>query len=562
MFLPVGTNQPLDRTPWATISIIAITVLSQYLDFGVGVWLIPVPVFQHGSFLHLLFNMLFLWVFGSYLEARIGWLSFVSFYALCELGTQLVYGLITGGHVIGASGAISGIMALYLVRFYHSSVKSIFWLGPFPIRFSLPVMFLIPFWFSRDLLFAVLGMTQFTRVAYFAHVGGFLTGLVIAKVMRFDVEEKTEYFKHRAVRRMAENGEIAKALPDLEKALAENPDDPEIHLLLGQFYARPSGSLEMARKYYYQAMDKYQLAAGDPLKAAGVFQEMVKKCGPDSALENYLKYAAIFEKDEDHERASILLSQTLDRDDLTGELGKRILAKLVSNARAAGETELAERARERFERTFPGIDIPRLASYTNGSTLVLPTSEEQLGGSGWSPWKWLDEMMNTWVFWFWWTIFFLPIVIFARGYLAGYSRDGSILLAILIPAILAAVATHLYLNSGNMIGGFIFGTGYRKSEKQALKDFNISAYFRNGMESEKKGRYEDAVVYYKGVLQEDPKHVEARLNLARIYHYKLVRKGSAIHEYDKLIHILPETAPHYRTAKKAIEDLLNIVPGA
>ena len=102
MFLPVGTDQPLDRVPWATISIIAVTVLSQYLDFGAGVWLVPVPVFQHGSFPHLLFNMLFLWVFGSYLEARIGWLSFVFFYALCELGTQLLYSLITGRHVIGA----------------------------------------------------------------------------------------------------------------------------------------------------------------------------------------------------------------------------------------------------------------------------------------------------------------------------------------------------------------------------------------------------------------------------------------------------------------------------
>ena len=78
------------------------------------------------------------------------------------------------------------------------------------------------------------------------------------------------------------------------------------------------------------------------------------------------------------------------------------------------------------------------------------------------------------------------------------------------------------------------------------------------MDSEKKGRYEDAVTYYKGVLEEDPQHIEARFNLARIYHYKLVRKGSAIHEYDKLINMLPETTPHYKTAKKAIEDLLRV----
>ena len=557
MFIPIGSNHPLERTPWATISIIALTVLSQYLDLGVGAWLIPIPVFQHGAFVHLLFNMLFLWVFGSYLEVRIGWLAFVAFYILCELGTQLVYSVMLGGYAIGASGAISGIMALYLVRFYHSRIRTLFWLGPFPIRFNLPVMFLIPFWFSRDILFGVMGMVQVTKVAYFAHVGGLLTGLVIAKVMKFDVEGKTEHFKLRAARRIAESEEMHKVLPDLQKALAENYNDPEIHHLLGQYYARSSANLQMAKKYYYQAMNKYLLAGGEPLKAAGVFLEMIEKCGADRALENYLKYAAIFEQAEDHERALALLSQILDRDDLSGETGKRGLARLISNARAVGETELEVRAEDRFQRVFPDTEIPKPDSITASSTLVLPASKEQLGGPGLSPWKWLDEMMNTWVFWFWWTIVFLPVVIFVQPLLSESIRDGSILLAIIIPTIVAAAATHFYLNSGNMVGGFIFGTGYRKSEKQALRAFNISTYFRNGVASEKEGRYEDAVTYYKGVLEEDPNHIEARLKLAGIYHYKLVRKGSAIHEYDKLINILPETTPHYRTVKKAMEDLLN-----
>ena len=63
------------------------------------------------------------------------------------------------------------------------------------------------------------------------------------------------------------------------------------------------------------------------------------------------------------------------------------------------------------------------------------------------------------------------------------------------------------------------------------------------------------MAYYKGVLAEDPKHIEARFRLARIYHHNLERKGSAIHEYEKLIELVPENASYYLAAKEAIEEL-------
>ena len=112
MVIPIGTDLTLERTPWATISIIVITTISQYLNFGTGEWLIPIPIFQHFGFFHIFFNMLFLWIFGSYLEARIGWLKFVLFYVLSEFGSLFVSFGLMGQAYIGASGAISGIMAL------------------------------------------------------------------------------------------------------------------------------------------------------------------------------------------------------------------------------------------------------------------------------------------------------------------------------------------------------------------------------------------------------------------------------------------------------------------
>ena len=555
MVIPIGTDLTLERTPWATISIIVITTISQYLNFGTGEWLIPIPIFQHFGFFHIFFNMLFLWIFGSYLEARIGWLKFVLFYVLSEFGSLFVSFGLMGQAYIGASGAISGIMALYLARFFHSKIRTVFWFGPFPIRYDLPVMFLLPLWFAKDLASGVLGMAEVTGTGYFAHVGGFLSGLIIAKVMKFDVEGRSEHFKLQAARRIAESEEMPRVLKDLKRALEENFEDPEIHHLLGQYYARSSDGLRLARKYFLQAIEKYSRDDRDALKSAGVFVEMVKKCGAESSLEGYLKYATVLDKASDHERASALLSPILGRDDLSGETGKRALARLINNARASGRPELGAMAEGRFRALFPGIEIPEPDESSFRKTLVLPISREQVGKSRWSLWKWLDEVMNTWVFWFWWAIIFLPVAIFIEVSHYETLGDGSIVLAIIVPTAVAGLATHIYLNAGNTIGGFLYGTGYRKSELEAQRNFNISTYLRKGMASEGEKHFEDAVAYYKGVLAEDPKHIEARFRLARIYHHNLERKGSAIHEYEKLIELVPENASYYLAAKEAIEEL-------
>ncbi|UCF31500.1 MAG: rhomboid family intramembrane serine protease, partial [bacterium] len=101
-FLPVGTDRKLESIPWATVSIILLSFLNYVLDLGTGDWIIPLPLLMHVDIFHLVFNMLFLWVFGCYLENRVGAVRFLLFYVVCELGSELVANVIMGQEGIGA----------------------------------------------------------------------------------------------------------------------------------------------------------------------------------------------------------------------------------------------------------------------------------------------------------------------------------------------------------------------------------------------------------------------------------------------------------------------------
>ena len=95
----------------------------------------------------------------------------------------------------------------------------------------------------------------------------------------------------------------------------------------------------------------------------------------------------------------------------------------------------------------------------------------------------------------------------------------------------------------------------RKNPLEAQRDFNITTYFNKGMAAERDEEWLEAVKYYKGVLTEDPRHFEARYRLAWVYHRKLLRKGSGIYEYEKLLDLLPEGASYSTAAKDALAEL-------
>ena len=143
-------------------------------------------MFLHGGLLHLGGNMLYLWIFGDNVEDQLGHVKFLVFYILCGLGASLLYVLTTPDSqvpMIGASGAIAGVLGAYVIRFPRARILTLIFFGFFIRIVAIPAFFVLGFWFVLQLLFALpsIGSTS-GGVAFFAHVGGFLAGIVLFKL--------------------------------------------------------------------------------------------------------------------------------------------------------------------------------------------------------------------------------------------------------------------------------------------------------------------------------------------------------------------------------------------
>jgi membrane associated rhomboid family serine protease len=146
-------------------------------------------MFLHGGWLHLLGNMLFLWVFGRNLEDLIGGTRFLFFYLLCGLISAVVQ-VIANPHspvpTIGASGAIAGVMGAYLIKFPRSQIDTLVLLIVFFTRLTIPAPFYLLLWFGMQFLngFESIGDRNYTGggVAWFAHIGGFIAGMLLIRM--------------------------------------------------------------------------------------------------------------------------------------------------------------------------------------------------------------------------------------------------------------------------------------------------------------------------------------------------------------------------------------------
>ena len=146
-------------------------------------------MFLHGGFLHLIGNMWFLWVFGANVEDRLGSLPYLLFYLAAGVGSSIAQTLFSwGSHVpsIGASGAISGVLGAYIVFFPSSRILTLVPLLVIWFLWRIPAVVFIGLWFVMQFLSGVssLGSQSVGGVAWWAHVGGFLMGVVLALIVR------------------------------------------------------------------------------------------------------------------------------------------------------------------------------------------------------------------------------------------------------------------------------------------------------------------------------------------------------------------------------------------
>jgi membrane associated rhomboid family serine protease len=138
--------------------------------------------FLHGGLLHLLGNMLYLWIFGDNVEAAMGRVKFLLFYLLCGVGAavaQIFSGPPTAIPMIGASGAIAGVLGAYLVLFPRSQILTIVPIFFFLRLIYLPAILLLGIWFLFQVVSALFGGAQAGGVAWLAHIGGFAAGTLL-----------------------------------------------------------------------------------------------------------------------------------------------------------------------------------------------------------------------------------------------------------------------------------------------------------------------------------------------------------------------------------------------
>ncbi len=150
---------------------------------SIPLWLtLFTAMFLHGGIMHLLGNMLYLWIFGDNVEDAMGSVRFLLFYLLCGIAAafaQIAIGPSSSIPMIGASGAIAGVLAAYFMLFPRSRVFTLIPLFFFLRVVALPAVFLLGFWFVLQVLSGLNSFTNAGGVAFFAHIGGFVAGLFL-----------------------------------------------------------------------------------------------------------------------------------------------------------------------------------------------------------------------------------------------------------------------------------------------------------------------------------------------------------------------------------------------
>jgi membrane associated rhomboid family serine protease len=214
VIFPIGDENPSGRKPYVTYGLIAANAavfmvangwpfhgLGGDLPRGVALSLGLVPakvgdhpltflscMFLHGDLFHILGNMVFLWIVGDNVEDKLGRLPFLGFYLMSGVLSSVTYLLYAGDPrvpLVGASGAISGVLGCYLVFFPRAHIKLFYWFYFFVGTFLIEARWFLGFWIAQNLFMWLVTSNQYVSgVAYAAHAGGFAVGVVVGALLK------------------------------------------------------------------------------------------------------------------------------------------------------------------------------------------------------------------------------------------------------------------------------------------------------------------------------------------------------------------------------------------
>ncbi len=220
---PLYDIEKAPKFPFVTIGIILVTAFAFFLEltvsdpdgfiaqfalipshvnFGNLISLIPfiTAIFLHGGFLHIISNLWFLWIFGDNVEAYLGRLQYIFLYFTAGIaGNFLQYILMPASDIpmLGASGAIAGVLGAYFILFPRHRVKTIV---PFGFLFvtEVPAVVMLGYWFVLQIFSGVASLPAASGtggVAFLAHIGGFIVGMILAKTLKPAYKEPNQVWE-------------------------------------------------------------------------------------------------------------------------------------------------------------------------------------------------------------------------------------------------------------------------------------------------------------------------------------------------------------------------------
>jgi len=213
---PLKNLAPTKGIPFITYLLIVLNVATFFylkvesptglylLDFGLvpnklGMPFVIIPIYEmiypfftymflHGGYFHLFFNIYFLYIFGAVIESRLGHIRYMLvfiFFGVVAGITQVISDIFSGVPIVGASGAIAGLMGAYLVFYPKEKIKTLFIIVIFIMIRDIPAMIFIIAWFLIQVIYLYISLDiNSSGIAFYAHIGGFVIGVVVALVIK------------------------------------------------------------------------------------------------------------------------------------------------------------------------------------------------------------------------------------------------------------------------------------------------------------------------------------------------------------------------------------------
>jgi membrane associated rhomboid family serine protease len=333
-------------------------------------------MFLHGSIMHLLGNMWFLWLVGLNVEDDWGRPFFLVFYLLAGVVAALLYAAMTHSNVplIGASGAIAGVMGAFAVQYYRSKIYFLFiWFFPFIFRiFPLYAWFYLPLWFVTQLFYAIY-LSDNSPVAFWAHVGGFGFGIFVVAILRFSGLERkyliplvndtlnlmdSDFSKAVEARSTGDTDEAEKHLQEI---LHREPSNLDAARELIDLYIK-EGKKKEASSVAKETFRMLRMEKREPEVILNFYEGILEENKLISALSPYDFYfiSQMYTKQAQHGEAAKVLAAAYKANRETND-APYILLRLIKTLAESGNQKFFKKALREMQIRFPEMKNKTIA---------------------------------------------------------------------------------------------------------------------------------------------------------------------------------------------------------